>query len=277
MRPPLKAPTRFALVKEARVIGDALHMAQRLLMGTRRSHGSTQQLSTAPVITLPGFGAGARSMRALRSYLGRFGVQSEDWGLGRNLAGLDVPHRLKDISAGWELEPLERYRREGGVSLLCDRMVERVRQRARETGQRFTLIGWSLGGTIAREVARDAPECVERVITLGSPVVGGPKYTAAAARLTRNGLDLDWIERQVERRSTRTITTPITAIVSPSDGVVGYGAAIDNSAGSIEHRVIDVSHLGMPINPRVWDLIVDVLSTGSQTSMQARRSSMGIP
>lgn len=266
MHPPLKAPTRFALAKEARVIGDALRMVQRLLVGARRTSGSSQTLRTAPVITLPGFGAGELSMRALRSYLGRFGVQSEDWGLGRNLAGLDIPHRLEDISAGWELEPLEQYRREGGVSLLCDRMVERVRLRASETGQRFTLIGWSLGGTIAREVARDAPECVERVITLGSPVVGGPKYTAAADRLTRGGLDLDWIERQVERRSTRPIAPPITAIVSPSDGVVGYGAAIDNKPGSIEHRVIDISHLGMPINPRVWDVIVDVLATTSQTS-----------
>jgi fermentation-respiration switch protein FrsA (DUF1100 family) len=262
MNTPLKAPPRFALVREARVIGDALHMARRLLLGAGRAARATPQISTDPVITLPGFGAGEFSMRALRGYLARHGVQSEDWGLGRNLAGLDIPHRLEDVSAGWELEPLPRYRREGGVSLLCDRMVGRVRRRADETGQRFTLIGWSLGGTIAREVARDAPDCVARVITLGSPVIGGPKYTAAAGRLARRGLDIDWIERQVERRARRPITVPVTAIVSPSDGVVGYGAAIDDAAGTVEHRVIDISHLGMPINPQVWDAIVEVLGAG---------------
>lgn len=253
----LEAPSRLALLKEARAAADLLRMAQRLFVG--RS-ARPPRLDTEPVITLPGFGAGELSMRPLRGYLARHGVQSEDWGLGRNLAGLDIPHRLEDISAGWELEPLPRYRREGGVSLLADRMLGRVRERSSALGSRITLIGWSLGGTIAREVARDAPDCVARVITLGSPVIGGPKYTAAAGRLAGRGLDIDWIERQVERRARRPITVPVTAIVSPSDGVVGYGAAIDEGAACVEHRSIDISHLGMPINPQVWDAIVEVLA-----------------
>ena len=251
----LRPPPRRRLLRETRVLGDAVHMITRL---TRRPNLVAQG---DPVLLLPGFGAGPRFMEPLRVWLRRHGFAAEHWGLGRNLAGLDLRHRLEDIGPTWALEPLPVYRREAGVPLLCDRMVEIVRRRNQDSGRRIALVGWSLGGTIAREVARDAPDAVASVITLGSPVIGGPKYTAAASRLTARGLDLDWIERQVERRAERPLRVPVTAIVSPSDAVVAVEAAYDRRQPGTRYRLIDAAHLGLAINPRVWDAILEALTT----------------
>jgi len=252
---PLAPPSRGLLLKESRAASDVARMAFRLM---RRRH---EPISSAPVMLLPGFGAGEHAMRPLQRLLIRHGVHAEHWGLGRNLAGLNIDHRLEDISPSWALDPLPRYRREAGVPLICDRLVERVRERSEALESKLTLIGWSLGGTMAREVAREIPENVEQLITLGSPVIGGPKYTAAASRMKRKGLDLDWIERQVERRLQTPIQVPITAIVSPADAIVGFGAAWDRTSPKVCHVEINAAHLGMAFNAEIWDVIVSRLKS----------------
>ena len=249
-------PTRL-LWKESRVILDAASMVARSIRPVRKT------IESEPVIVLPGFGAGERSMRPLRHHLQRHGLHVEDWGQGVNRAGLDLPHSLEDLGPTWKHSPLPTYRGEGGVPILCDRMVERVRERAEDLGSKISLVGWSLGGTIAREVARDAPEAVSRVITLGSPVIGGPKYTAAAAVLAQRGLDLDWIETEVRRREERSILVPVTAVVSPTDAIVDYGAAQDHFNQTVRHVELDVPHLSMGLNPRVWKVILEALSDGA--------------
>lgn len=250
----LQPPERHLLLRESRALLDLATLPLSFI-GPRRTRPSP-----STVIVLPGFGAGELAMRPLRRYLQRHGLQAEDWGLGRNRAGLDIRHTLEDLSEGWQPRPLPTYRREGGVAYLVDRMVERVRERAERTGEPIALVGWSLGGTIAREVARDAPEAVKRVITLGSPVAGGPKYTAAGRALRQRGLDVDWIEEQVLLREQRPVTVPITAVVSPSDAVVGFAAAQDRYSVNVEHVELDVAHLGMGLNRKVWKLVLERLA-----------------
>ena len=123
----------------------------------------------------------------------------------------------------------------------------------------MSLVGWSLGGYMAREVARDLPGIVERVVTMGSPTVGGPKYTAAARFFNRNGMDLDWIEREIARRESRPIAQPITAIVSKTDAIVDWNAAIDRSSPRVEHIELDAAHLGMGFNLDVWSCVLAAL------------------
>lgn len=250
----LRVPERRLLFRESRALVD-LATVPLSFVGPRR-----RDVAGVRAIVLPGFGAGELAMRPLRKYLQRHGVHAEDWGLGRNRAGLDIRHTLDDLSDGWQPRPLATYRREGGVAYLVDRMVERVRERTERTGEPIALVGWSLGGTIAREVARDAPEAVRRVITLGSPVAGGPKYTAAGRALRQRGLDVDWIEEQVLLREQRPVTVPITAVVSPSDAVVGYAAAQDRYSVNVEHVELDVAHLGMGVNRKVWKLVLERLA-----------------
>ncbi|MGB5345498.1 MAG: alpha/beta fold hydrolase [Woeseia sp.] len=212
------------------------------------------------VIVAPGFGAGDASTLPLRHYLHRQGFDVEGWGLGTNLAGVDMPHRPEDLDASWEFEPRGTYRGEGSVPYLCDRFKERVQQRFAASGQDIVLIGWSLGGYLAREVARDLPDVVVRVITMGSPTIGGPKYTAAARFFRRKGMDLDWIEEGISNRESRPIRQPITAIYSKSDAVVSWQAAIDHHSADVNHIEVDAAHLGMGFNSAIWSHVVAALN-----------------
>ena len=251
----LSPPSRHAILKEARAAKDVAHMVLRLM----KKPGPA--IETEPVMVLPGFGTSERAMRPLRHMLKRHAIHAEDWGLGRNLAGLNLPHTVDELESGWSLDPLQKYRGETGFVYLSDRLIERVKTRSEKLESKLSLIGWSLGGSLAREAARELPGHVKQVITLGSPVVGGPKYTLAGNQLAKSGLDIDWIEAQMQRREQWAIQVPITAIVSPSDGIVGYQAARDRTNPFVRHIEMNVSHIGMPLNPRVWDLILDILRT----------------
>ena len=134
-----------------------------------------------------------------------------------------------------------------------------VVQRHEATGKPVVLIGWSLGGFMAREVARDLPNVVERVITMGSPIIGGPKYTVAAPYFARWGQDLDWIELEIRSREERPITQPIHAIISKTDGIVDWQAAIDRHSPDVEHIEVDAAHLGMGFNQVIWSHITTIL------------------
>lgn len=253
----LRGPDHALAWRESRALLDAGRMVLPLLLPA----GKARARRARHIIVMPGFGADDRATWPLRRYLTKLGHHAEGWGLGLNRAGIDIRHRLEDISPGWAAEPIARYRNEGSVPMLCDRMVERVRKRHGELGSPpLTLIGWSLGGVVAREVARDLPELVEEVITLGTPVQGGPKYTRAAAFFKGRGMDLDWIERGVARRESRPIRARITAIASPTDAVVGHAATFDHHSPQVRHVALDASHLGLCFNPAVWREIVRVLN-----------------
>lgn len=260
LNPAIEAPTppdRRKMILEARVVADVARMTVPLLGASLRKR---QEMSDRRVIVVPGFGADDRYTRPLRHFLSRRGHHAEGWGLGRNLAGLNLPHERADIGESWGLDGDRPYNGEGAVPYLTDRFAERVAERADELGGPITLIGWSLGGYVAREVARDLPDKVEAVVTLGSPIIGGPKYTAAAGVFQNRGLDLDWIEEGIRDREATPIRQPITAIYSRSDAIVSPGAAIDHHSENVKHIEVDASHLGLVFNPTVWRHILDSLS-----------------
>lgn len=252
----LAPPPRTALLGEVRVLRDLALMLPALY----RPLSPARLRNASPVLVLPGYGAGDASTYPLRRHLARHGVASEGWGLGMNRAGLNLKHTLADLHPSWGAPHKLPYRGEAGVAYLCTRMVEHVARRAEALGEPLTLVGWSLGGTIAREVARDLPHAVNRVITMGSPVIGGPKYTAAANALRRLGLDLDWIEAQVAARDVRPIQQPLTSIISRTDGIVGRAAAIDRISPRVRHIEVAASHLGLGFNPLVWRHVLEAIS-----------------
>lgn len=246
----------MALLLEARTAIDIARMTVPLLRSLARRSDVGRGRA---VMVVPGYGSDDRYTIPLRHHLRRRGYHAEGWGLGKNRAGLDLPHELDDLSPHWAVERKEPYRGEGSVPYLCDRLTARVRERSAALGRPLALIGWSLGGYLAREVARDAPEAVEQVITLGSPVTGGPKYTALARRFRRRGMDLDWIEAEIARREARPIRRPIMAIYSRSDAIVAWPAALDHYSENVTHIEVDVPHLGLGFNPEVWAHIDDSL------------------
>lgn len=253
---PIAPPRRARILREARLFADLTRMTLPLAGALLRPQPADAE---SLVIVLPGFGAGDRSTLPMRAWLNRRGFESEGWGLGRNLAGLDIAGGIDDVSPGWAYEPTEQHNGEANVPLLADRVVERVRERHAEVDRPISLIGWSLGGYVAREVARDLPDVVDRVVTMGSPIIGGPKYTAAADTFRRRGQDLDWIERVIAEREVRPIRQPITAIVSPTDAVVAQEATIDRFSENVTHVEVDAAHLGLAFNPTVWGHVLDAL------------------
>lgn len=249
-------PKRSMLLREPRAALDFARMFAPLARASiRRRPIDPDRL----VLVVPGFGSGDAYTLPLRRFLRHQGLASEGWGLGTNLAGADLPHELADLSDRWDVSPRDDYRGEASVPYLIDRFYERVARRHTETGKTISLVGWSLGGYFAREVARDMPDIVDRVITMGSPVSGGPKYTAAAPFFEARGQDLDWIEEEVTRRASRPIAQPITAIVSKTDGIVGWEAAQDTYNPNVRHIDIDAAHLGMGFKPEIWGHVWDAL------------------
>jgi pimeloyl-ACP methyl ester carboxylesterase len=186
-----------------------------------------------PVMVLPGYSASDASTFLLRSYLQLLGYSVFGWGLGRN---------------------------SGNVPVLIPRVVGRVDSLAAQTGQNVRLVGWSLGGYLAREAARERPSKIERVVTLGSPVVGGPKYTVVGRYYAQQGYDLDEIEAAVAKRDRTPLRVPVTAVYSRADGVVAWRACIDSTNEGVEHVEVTTTHLGLGLAPEVYRVIAERLA-----------------
>ncbi len=191
----------------------------------------------AHVFVLPGYGASESSTAVLQGFLRLLGYRSFHWGLGRNT---------------------------GNVARLMPRVLARIAEIAPEPDAEVHLLGWSLGGYIAREAARERPDLIRSVITLGSPVVGGPKYTTVAGRYRRRGFDLDELERLVDARYDRPLSVPVTAIFSKADGIVAWEACIDRRSPGIEHVEVRTTHIGLGFCPEVYRIIADRLARHSR-------------
>ena len=254
--PTPRPPKRSLFLKESRAALDFARMWGPLVTsGLSR----TAERQDSLVIVVPGFGSNDSYTLPLRRFLANQGFKTEGWGLGTNLAGRNLPHTQDDLSERWDFERREEYNGEAGVPFMIDQLYDRVMDRHLLTGRKISLIGWSLGGYAAREVARDMPDVVDRVITMGSPVVGGPKYTAVAAVFDQSGQDLNWIEDEITRREKNKIKQPITAIYSKTDGIVVWPAAIDRFSPRVRHVQVDAAHLGMGFNREIWGLVLDAL------------------
>lgn len=181
------------------------------------------------VAVFPGFSAGDLSTFVIRRYLQNAGYRVHRWRLGVN---------------------------GGNVPALVPKVVSRTEALYERYKEPVALVGWSLGGVLAREVARERPELVRSVVTLGSPVIGGPKYTRAAHLYESVlGEDLDAIEQAVEERNRIPICVPLTAIYSRRDTVVKWEACIDRYNQHCEHIEVDASHLSLGFDPRVLQLV----------------------
>ena len=166
-------PNKLMMLGESRVVLNVAGMAKTLLAGVLKS---TKPSNGRTIIMLPGFGSDDRYMEPLAKFLRKNGYKAEGWGLGLNMAGADLEHTLDDLSPAWDVEPMpgydpETYKGEGGVPYLCDTAIASVKARAEQLGTKVTLVGWSLGGYIAREVARDLPGYVDQVVTMGLSLI----------------------------------------------------------------------------------------------------------
>jgi pimeloyl-ACP methyl ester carboxylesterase len=187
-----------------------------------------------PVLVLPGLLASDVSTKPLRSFLNGQGYAASGWGLGRNL-GL----------------------REG----LRDGLIALLRDLNEAQGRKVSLIGWSLGGLYARQLAKIFPDRVRSVITLGSPFASSPKSTNAwrIYEMT-SGRRADESDPQFGGDLAGPPPVPTTAIFSRTDGVCAWRGCMDATSARSESIEIESSHCGMGHNPAAVYAIADRLS-----------------
>ncbi len=187
------------------------------------------------VIVFPGLSASDSSTVPLRRYL-----ESRNYGV-----------------AGWN-QGFNFGARAGVLESAKGQVIEA----AQRSGRPVSLIGWSLGGVYARELAKLLPDMVRSVITLGTPFSGSPKSTNAwrVYELTSG--------RRVAHESTHydlpaAPPMPTTSIYSRTDGVVAWRASLQAPCAInplTENLEVLASHLGIGVNPSAWWAIADRLA-----------------
>ncbi|MBB5279640.1 alpha/beta fold hydrolase [Pacificimonas flava] len=206
----------------------------RNLIQPRRANGRNPKRSAelpkpaagTPVLLIPGLMADDASMRPLRAELRLRGHRAYKWKLGRN-RGADMP----------TMQSLSR----------------RIRKIFRRTGEPVVLVGWSLGGLMARELAKRDPRHIAGVITLGSPFSGNPDLLPVA-RYYR------WVTRRVADADTLAALrmkppVPTLAIWSARDVIVPQHTAMGEAAevdASVEARCL---HMQYPADPEIALLV----------------------
>lgn len=222
---------------------------------------------TPPVIVVPGLWATDKTMWALRRFLNASGYDAQGWNMGRNLAGRGWRGAIDDLSDGWAIGERERHNNgEGAVPALCDHFGASVKARSESLGRPIALVGWSLGGFLAREAARDHPNNVSAVITLGSPLIGGPKYTFVEGRYRRRGLDVDWIAEQTIARHAVPIGCPVTSIYSKNDAIVHWSTSIDRWTPQAKHYEVTCTHTAFGFHAPTFQIVKSELDKAYETA-----------
>ncbi|WP_296446627.1 alpha/beta hydrolase [Rhodoferax sp. UBA5149] len=187
------------------------------------------------VIVFPGLSASDGSTLPLRGFLENLGYDVSGWNQGFNF---------------------------GPRAGVLQAAKQQIIDTCRVTGKKVSLIGWSLGGIYARELAKELPDCVRGVITMGTPFAGTHESTNAW-RLYEliSGRD---IHREVDQFDLAVAPpVPTTSIFSRSDGVVAWPASIQAPCPvnpQTENLEVFASHLGLGMNPSAWWAVADRLS-----------------
>ena len=188
------------------------------------------------VLVLPGFTAGDESTVILRRFLARLGYLSLPWSLGQNTGSFDVQERL----------------------------IESFVTLTEQCDDKVSIVGQSLGGVYARELARQFPDRVRQVVSLGTPMSSsGPDSTnAIVSRLFQyvSGMDRDQMRDQILEFAAAAPPVPSTAIYSRADGVVHWSACLEYEAEESENVEVLGSHTGMALNPLVLYVLADRLA-----------------
>ena len=229
--PPARPPSSIlALAEPSRAMGElasfyALRPFLRLLP-QGDGHG---------VLVLPGFMASDTSTVPLRSLLADLGYTAVGWRLGRNVT---VDNARIEAMAG------------------C------VDELFRETGRKISIVGWSLGGVFARELAKMMPEKVRQVISLGSPISDDRNHTNARRLFEYlNGREPEPMRGGNFRELAVAPPVPTTSIYTRTDGVVHWRGSIqEDDHAECENIEVLASHCGLGVNPSAVYAIADRLA-----------------
>jgi pimeloyl-ACP methyl ester carboxylesterase len=184
-----------------------------------------------PVLVIPAFMTSDFSTRVLRRFLRGRGYAAHGWELGRNV---------------------------GPSSEMVGGLRRRFEELRKRYDKRVSVIGWSLGGVYARELARAFPADVRQVITLASPFRNLDAVNVPAFLLARRGQHPD--EATLRERLREPVPVPMTAIYSRTDGVAAWQSCVAETGPLSESIEVDSSHLGIAWHPSALLTIADRLA-----------------
>lgn len=191
-----------------------------------------------PVVLFPGLAVDASAMGPMRDMCRSLGYEAHDWGRGLNTGA------------------------SGDIDEWLDALTDEVAALGKGSRQRISLVGWSLGGVFAREVAKKlGPGRVRQVITLGTPFTGNVEHTCVGMlyRLFSGANPAESLE-MVQRLGTPP-DVPTTSIYSRSDGVVAWQACLQvGTHARIENIEVSSSHSGLAWNADVFAIVADRLA-----------------
>ena len=225
----MKPPHALLAITEApRAMGDAavLRLAGGWLKRMPKGNGHG-------VMVLPGFLGEDNFNRPLVKFLNGLGYHASGWGMGRNL---------------------------GPGSFSEDQLREKLAKLAAAGDGKVSLIGHSLGGIYAREIARLDPHNFHQVITLGSPFGEGRQTGSHASRLYKR-LNPAADPREEQDQLSVPPPVPTTAIFTKGDGVVNWRTAYQRGYfKQVDNIEVLGSHIGLTLNASVWYWIAKKLA-----------------
>jgi pimeloyl-ACP methyl ester carboxylesterase len=184
------------------------------------------------VVVFPGLAASDMSTLPLRTFLRERGYRAHGWNLRFNFGP-----------------------REGVLT----QSLQLVRDVARASGRPVSLVGWSLGGIYAREIAKLLPDDVRCVVTLGTPFTGNPRANNAwRIYELASGHSLDDEGTLEAVRDAPPV--PTTSVFSRTDGIVNWQCCLQLPSERTESVEVTASHIGMGVNPAAWYVLADRLA-----------------
>jgi pimeloyl-ACP methyl ester carboxylesterase len=238
---PLRAPGLGLLLAEMRAIFEfnASLLMSPLLLRAPRGDGHA-------VLALPGFLASDLSMAPMRRYLTELGYDAHAWQMGRNL---------------------------GGISRVRAALRDRLAEIHANSGRKISIIGWSLGGVYARDLALNAPELVRYVVTLGSPFANDVRATNATRLYEALSGETVGDDPEFLKALSGDLQVPTTSIFSRADGVVNWKTCLVRPSAAAENvEVYFASHVGLGVNPAVLWAVADRLAQHEGQFSQFDRS-----
>ncbi len=178
-----------------------------------------------PALVVPGFIANDRTTMELRRALAEGGWRVHPWGMGWNL---------------------------GATEDIIDRLAKRIEEIW--DGRKILVVGWSLGGVFARELARAVPDKVEAVVTLGSPFSGDARWNNVWRLyewVAGHKVDNPPVERIFDKPP-----VPTLAIWSARDGIVAVRAAKGLADESDEAVELNCGHMAFGVSAKATRQVV---------------------
>lgn len=189
-----------------------------------------------PVVIFPGLATDRHSIGPLKDFCEQLGYTAYDWGRGFNTGP------------------------QGDVDTWLDGLADHVGELTAAHEQNVTLIGWSLGGIYARELAKKRPSRVRQVITIGTPFAGTVEQTNVGWVYKLVNGKRPPLDQTLLQRLRATPRVPTTSIYSCTDGVVAWQACLNPVGGpKVENIEVEGSHCGLGWNPKVLAVVADRL------------------